>query len=52
MTTIESIIALTIQLSEPEISADESQLAATAFLARYSGRTLDASRHDLRGFFQ
>ena len=37
---------------EPEISADESQLAATAFLARYSGRTLDASRHDLRGFFQ
>jgi Phage integrase, N-terminal SAM-like domain len=23
-----------------------------AFLARYSGRTLDAHRHDLRGFFQ
>ena len=23
-----------------------------AFLARYSGRTLDAYRHDLRGFFQ
>lgn len=22
------------------------------FLARYSGRTLDAFRHDLRGFFQ
>jgi site-specific recombinase XerD len=29
-----------------------SQLAAVAFLARYSGRTLDAYRHDLRGFFQ
>ena len=52
MTTIESIIASTIQLPEPEISADESQLAAAAFLARYSGRTLDAYRHDLRGFFQ
>src|SRR4051794_6523013 len=31
---------------------DEAQLAAAAFLARYSGRTLDAYRHDLRGFFQ
>ena len=31
---------------------DEAQLAAAAFLARYSGRTLDAYRHDLRGFLQ
>ena len=31
---------------------DEAQRAAAAFLARYSGRTLDAYRHDLRGFFQ
>jgi site-specific recombinase XerD len=31
---------------------DEAQLAAVAFLARYSGRTLDAYRHDLRAFFQ
>ena len=31
---------------------DESQMAAAAFLARYSGRTLDAYRHDLRTFFQ
>src|SRR5918995_5270577 len=31
---------------------DEAQLAAAAFLARYSGRTLDAYRHDLHGFFQ
>ena len=30
---------------------DEAQLAAVAFLARYSGRTLDAYRHDLRAFF-
>jgi integrase/recombinase XerD len=31
---------------------DEAQLAAVAFLARYSGRTLDAYRHDLRTLFQ
>lgn len=31
---------------------DEAQLAAATFLARYSGRTLEAYRHDLRGFFQ
>lgn len=31
---------------------DEAQLAAASFLARYSGRTLEAYRHDLRGFFQ
>src|SRR6266851_607717 len=31
---------------------DEVQVAAAAFLSRYSGRTLDAYRHDLRGFFQ
>jgi integrase/recombinase XerD len=52
MTTIETITASTIQLPEPEVLADESQLAAAAFLARHSGRTLDAHRHDLHGFFQ
>jgi integrase/recombinase XerD len=31
---------------------DEAQLAAAAFLARYSGRTLDAYRCDVRTFFQ
>ncbi len=30
---------------------DEAELAAVAFLARYSGRTLDAYRQDLRCFF-
>lgn len=30
----------------------EAQVAAVAFLARYSGRTLDAYRFDLRSFFQ
>ena len=42
----------TLQRPEPEFLVDDAQLAAAAFLARYSGRTLDASRHDLRGFFQ
>jgi hypothetical protein len=31
---------------------DEAELAAVAFLARYSGRTLEAYRHDLRNLFQ
>lgn len=31
---------------------DEAQLAAASFLARYDGPTLEAYRHDLRGFFQ
>lgn len=30
---------------------DEPQLAAAAFLARYSAQTLDAYHHDLRSFF-
>jgi integrase/recombinase XerD len=31
---------------------DEAELAAVAFLARYSGRTRDAYTQDLRGYFQ
>lgn len=30
---------------------DEAELPAVAFLAPYSGRTLDAYRHDLRNLF-
>lgn len=33
-------------------AVDEAQLAAMSFLARYSGRTLEAYRYDLRCFFQ
>jgi integrase/recombinase XerD len=51
MTTIETA-ATTLQLPETDLVIDEAQLAAVAFLARYSGRTLDAYRDDLRGFFQ
>jgi hypothetical protein len=51
MTTIESA-ATTIRASGVEFEVDEVQLAAVSFLARYSGRTLEAYRHDLRGFFQ
>jgi site-specific recombinase XerD len=32
--------------------SDPAEVAAAGFLARYSGRTLDAYRHDLRNFFQ
>jgi integrase/recombinase XerD len=35
-----------------EVEVDEAQVAAAGFLARYGGRTLEAYRHDLRGFFQ
>ena len=38
--------ALTILTEDPFF--DEVQVAAAAFLARYSGRTLDAYRYDLR----
>lgn len=41
-----------IQRPDTEYLVDDAQLAAAAFLARYSGRTLDAYRHDLRGNFQ
>jgi site-specific recombinase XerD len=34
------------------MTRSEAELAAAAFLARYSGRTLEAYRHDLRTFFQ
>jgi site-specific recombinase XerD len=33
-------------------TVDDAQLAAMSFLARYSGRTLEAYRYDLRCFFQ
>jgi integrase/recombinase XerD len=51
MTTIESA-ATTIRKPGAEYEVDEAQLAAVSFLARYSGRTLEAYRLDLCGFFQ
>ena len=44
------VAALTTIVGDPLF--DEAQVAAVAFLARYSGRTLDAYRYDLRCFFQ
>jgi integrase/recombinase XerD len=41
---------ITVELVSP--GPDEADLAAVGFLARYNGRTLDADRQDLRGFFQ
>jgi integrase/recombinase XerD len=51
MTTIESAV-MTIRAPGAEYEVDEAQLAAVSFLARYNGRTLEAYRHDMRGFFQ
>jgi hypothetical protein len=50
MTCIDTA-ATTIQLPDPDFALDAAHLAAAAFLAPYSGRTLDAYRYDLRGYF-
>jgi integrase/recombinase XerD len=44
--------ATTLQRLDTDSAFGDADLAAAAFLARYSGRTLDAYRHDLRAFFQ
>ena len=51
MTTIETSTT-GLRLPVDAVAIDDAQLAVVAFLARYNGRTLDAYRHDLRGFFQ
>jgi site-specific recombinase XerD len=51
MTTLETKTTM-VELSHQDKPFEEAQLAAAAFLARYSGRTLDAYRHDLRMFVQ
>ncbi len=51
MTTID-LNAATVERPGDRAERDEAELAAASFLARYSGRTLEAYRHDLRGFFQ
>lgn len=51
MTTIESMITA-IERPAVGLQLDEAQLAAASFLARYSGRTLEAYRQDLWGYFQ
>ena len=50
MTTLDFTAELDMPLRA--LAPDEAELAAVAFLARYSGRTLDAYRHDLRNLFQ
>jgi hypothetical protein len=50
MTTTIQSAATTVRPPGVEFEVDEAQLAAVSFLGRYSGRTLDAYRHDLRGF--
>lgn len=50
MTSIDTA-ATTIHRPDPDFAVEPAHLAAAAFLARYSGRTVDAYRHDLRGYF-
>src|SRR3954470_21849636 len=51
MTALETTTT-TIATFADRLCFDEAELAAVAFLSRYSGRTLDGYRHDLRMFFQ
>jgi site-specific recombinase XerD len=44
-------IRLFMEIVGPQVGRDRGEVAAAAFLARYSGRTLDAYRQDLRGYF-
>jgi integrase/recombinase XerD len=52
MTSLDTTSSTLISDKPPGPSFDEEQMAAASFLARYSGRTLEAYRHDLRKFFQ
>ena len=45
-------ITTNIELPGAGFAVDPAEVAAIAFLARYSRRTLDAYRHDLRSLFQ
>ena len=51
MTTLETT-ATSVASFEFGADTGEAEAAAAGFLARYSGRTLEAYRHDLRTFFQ
>lgn len=50
MAALETTCA-SIQTQDDRLFVDEAQLAAAAFLAGYSGRTLDGYQHDVRMFF-
>jgi hypothetical protein len=47
MTTLETTTTM-VEGPQQDALFDEPQLAAAAFLARYSGRMLNVYRHDLR----
>jgi Phage integrase, N-terminal SAM-like domain len=42
----------TVLVSATESPFEEAHMAAAAFLARYSGRTLETYRFDLRSYFE
>ena len=51
MTTLNMTTAVLVSTDEEKLF-DQAQTAAGAFLARYSGRTLETYRYDVRTFFQ
>src|ERR1700691_987942 len=51
MTTLNPATTMLVSMSEGT-PFNQAQMAAAAFLARYSGRTLETYRYDLRTFFQ
>ncbi len=52
MTSLDTTSTTLILQEPPGRSFDEEQMAAASFLASSNGRTLEAYRDDLRGFFQ
>jgi hypothetical protein len=52
MRTVIESVRTTVERPGVAFGIDEAPLAAVSFLARYSGRTLEAYRHDLRGYFR
>ncbi|MCP4959634.1 MAG: tyrosine-type recombinase/integrase [Actinomycetia bacterium] len=52
MSDVESISVTNLDYGSNAGPTNQAELAAAAFLARYTGRTLDAYRHDLRVLFQ
>lgn len=51
MTTVLEARLTGLEVYESSTHGDDADLAVGAFLARYSGRTFEAYRHDLRTFF-
>src|SRR5580658_276328 len=50
--TMSTIHPSTVLVSASDSPVEEAHMAAASFLARYSGRTLETYRYDLRNYFE